>query len=108
MYISVVTVMEIESGIETLSARGSARRRVELSNWLSAVLESYGNRVLAFDREVAVVAGRIEARANLNGRNPGLTDIIIAATAAMHRLVVLTQNIRHFTPLGVSAENPFA
>jgi len=41
------------------------------------------------------------------GQAPGFADIIIAATAQRHGLAILSRNIRHFDPLGVSAINPF-
>ena len=107
LFISAMTVMEIESGIERLAKRGSIRRSSQLAAWFSGLLRSYRERVLAFDREVASVAGRIEAESIVKGRNPGLPDVIIAATATTYRLTVLTRNLRHFRPLGVTAIDPF-
>gem|GEM_PF-2305952 len=42
------------------------------------------------------------------GRPPGFADIVIAATAAHHRLTLLTRNVKHFEPLGVALHDPFA
>jgi toxin FitB len=102
-----MTVMEIESGIERLAIRGASRRSRNLSAWLARVLESYGDRILPFDRPVAMAAGRLEAESIMRGRHPGIPDLIIAATAATHHLTILTENLRHFAPLGVDALNPF-
>ena len=102
-----MTVMEIESGIERLAMRGASQRSTSLSAWLARVLESYGDRILPFDRPVAMAAGRIEAESIMLGRHPGVPDIIIAATAAIHQLTILTENLRHFAPLGVDALDPF-
>ena len=41
------------------------------------------------------------------GRHPGLADIIIAATARVHGLTVLTRNLKHFIPLGIDCLDPF-
>ena len=41
------------------------------------------------------------------GQSPGFADIIIAATASAHNLILLTRNERHFNPLGVKTINPF-
>jgi predicted nucleic acid-binding protein len=107
LHFSTMTVMEIRSGIERLVRAGSTRRQAELSAWLVGLVERFKDRVLAFDREAAMIAGRIEGEAYAAGRHPGLPDIIIAATAARHGLIVLTQNLRHFSPLGVGAIDPF-
>lgn len=75
--------------------------------WLVALVDQFKDRVLVFDREAAMIAGRIEGEAFATGTHPGLADIVIAATAARHGLIVLTQNLRHFSPLGVGALDPF-
>jgi len=107
LHFSAMTVMEIESGIARLSRVGAARRRAQLSTWLTGLIEQFGDRLIAFDREAALIAGRMEAEALTAGRHPGLADIIIAACAASRGLTVLTRNLRHFLPLGVSAIDPF-
>jgi predicted nucleic acid-binding protein len=107
LHISCMSVMEIESGIRMLVSKGSTRRSAELRAWLATILERYAERVLPFDTEVALEAGRMEAEVTLRGRNPGLADIIIGATAQAHGLVIVTRNLRHFLPLGVTAIDPF-
>jgi len=99
--------MEIESGIE-LRRAGSTGRQRQLSKWLLGLVEQFNDRILSFDREAAMIAGRMEAEALAIGRHPGLADIMIAAIPVRHGLIVLTQNIRHFQPLGVRAVNPFS
>lgn len=107
LHFSAMTVMEIESGIARLQRAGSSRRRDELSEWLDGLVRQFADRVVSFDSETAVIAGRIEAEALMRGRHPGLADIIIAASAARHGFTVLTRNLRHFLPLGVDAVDPF-
>ena len=107
LHFSTMTVMEIESGIARLSRAGATRRRAELSTWLAGLIRQFGDRVISFDREAAVIAGRMEGEALAAGRHPGLADIIIAACATRHGFVVLTRNLRHFLPLGADAIDPF-
>jgi predicted nucleic acid-binding protein len=107
IHFSAMTVMEIESGIARLARAGSTRRLAELSAWLAGLVEQFGDRIIAFDREAAEIAGRMEADALAKGRHPGLADIIIAASAVRHRFILLTRNLRHFQPLGVEAFDPF-
>jgi toxin FitB len=52
-------------------------------------------------------AGRLEAMTIAKGHNPGLADILIAATGIAHQLTVLTRNLRHFEPLDVPCLDPF-
>ena len=107
LYLSVITVAEIEQGIARclrIAARVKAGR---LTEWLETVLHLYSSRVLPVDVSTARRIGALADYALGQGHAPGLADVTIAATALSRGLVVLTQNLRHFTPLGVSAVNPF-
>ncbi len=107
LHFSTMTIMEIKSGIEKLARMGSTRKQAELSAWLAGLVEQFKDRVLSFDREAAMLAGRMEAEVLAIGRHPGLADIIIAATASRYGFIVLTRNLRHFSVLGVGAVDPF-
>jgi len=107
LYISTVTVAEIEDGI-ALARRGGARRKTaDLTAWLEALLHLYASRILAFDLVAARIAGALSDLARSRGAAPGFADIAIAATASRHRLTILTRNMRHFRPMGVPAVNSF-
>jgi predicted nucleic acid-binding protein len=99
--------MEIESGIRQYARTGSARRVEDLSKWLAALMIDFKDRLLPFDEEAAMVAGRLEASVLAKGRHPGFADIVIAAIGEVNGLTVLTKNLRHFRPLGVPSMNPF-
>jgi toxin FitB len=108
LYLSAVTVAEIEMGIAKARRERATRKANDLTAWLNTVLHLYGDRVLSFDAETARVAGALSDLARSRGRPPGLADVIIAATAKHRSLTVLTRNLRHFAPLGVPAHDPFA
>ena len=99
--------MEIESGIRQFARRGSTRRLADLSSWLASLLVDFNDRILPFEEQAAMSAGRLEALALEKGRHPGLADVIIAAIGERHRLTILTRNVRHFQPLGVPCLDPF-
>lgn len=103
-----LAVQEIRKGIRKLDRAGGHERAARLLVWLGGIVESYGERVLAIDATVALAAGILEDEAVEAGRSPGLTDILIAATAKAHGLLVLTANERHFQALGVAVRNPLA
>ena len=56
---------------------------------------------------VSRAAGKLSDTARGRGHAPGFADILIAATALHHELVILTRNVRHFETLGVPVLNPF-
>jgi hypothetical protein len=107
LFLSVVTVAEIEDGIAKLRRQRATRRSRDLAQWLEAVLHLYGDRILGLDTPTARIAGRLSDRARGQGHAPGFADIIIAATARQHALTILSRNARHFAPLGVPVLNPF-
>jgi len=107
LYLSAVTVAEIEDGIAKARRERARRKAAELTAWLETLLHLYGDRVLAFDVAAARLAGVLSDFARSKGLAPGFADIVIGATARAHGLIILTRNIRHFAPLGLSAINPF-
>lgn len=108
LFLSPISIIEIEVGIAKLRRNGATRRADGLAAWFDRLLGLYGSKVLALDDAVARVAGAITDRARASGRDPGLADVAIAATAAVHGLSVLTRNGKHFAPLSVMYLDPFA
>ena len=107
LYLSAVTIAEVEDGIAKLRREGASRRAANLAAWLGTLLHLYGERVLAFDTGVARVAGALLDKARGAGVTPGLADVIIAGTALHHDLTLLTHNTRDFAPLGTKVHDPF-
>jgi hypothetical protein len=107
LFLSAVTVAEIEDGISKSRREGATRKSADLAEWLETVLHLYGDRILTFDASTARIAGAMTNRARGQGQAPGFADIIIAATAQRHRLTILSRNLRHFEPLGVPVIDPF-
>jgi predicted nucleic acid-binding protein len=107
LYLSAVTIAEIEDGIAKARREGATRKAKQLTDWLETVLHLYADRILAFDVAAARMAGGLSDRARGAGHAPGFADVVIAATARCHGLTILTRNVRHFAPLGVAAVDPF-
>lgn len=107
LYLSAISVAEIETGIAGLRRRQARRRADRLAAWLETLLHLYGDRILPFDLHVARIAGRIADEVRGLGQAPGFADIAIAATAKHHQLTILTRNTRHFGPLGAPFLDPF-
>jgi toxin FitB len=102
LFVSTITITEIQAGISLLERKGSVHRAAALAHWLGAILEFYDSRMLPLTSPVALEAGRLVDRAIGAGANPGFEDAAIAATAAVHGLTVVTANARHFKHFGVS------
>ena len=102
LYMSVVSVAEIERGIARQGPRDPAFAGV-LAAWLDTVLSLYGERILPVDASTARRWGRLSGALGHEG-----TDLLIAATAIEHGLTVVTRNVRHFEPTGVPVLDPSA
>jgi predicted nucleic acid-binding protein len=108
LFLSVVTLAEIEAGIAKLRRDGAAKRAEALAAWLDTVLHLYRGRVLPVDTNVAQRLGGLIDHARGAGESPGWADLAIAATAATHGLTILTRNVRHFRLPGVAVSDPVA
>ena len=102
VYLSVVTVGEIERGIAAQRGR-DPEFADRLAVWLDDVLRVYSDRILPIDLAVARRWGRLS-----RDLGHGSADLLIAATALEHGLTVVTRNVRHFAPTGVPVLDPAA
>lgn len=108
IFLSVVTIAEIEAGAEQAAIKGEIRKAGRLRAWLQTVEHLYGDRILPLDRRAARLAGALTARARMRGAAPGFADAAIAATAMAHDLRLVTRNARHFVPMGVDFTDPYS
>jgi toxin FitB len=103
LYLSVVTILELEVGVLRLERRDATQGTV-LRTWFERqVLGRFDGRILPFGQQAA----RRCARLHVPDRRPD-RDAMIAATAAAHGMAVATRNIADFAPTGVELINPWA
>jgi toxin FitB len=102
VYLSVVTVGEIMQGI-ALKARTDAAAAAALRQWLTRLERTYTDRLLPVDAAVAMEWGILGA-----SRSRSMEDALIAATARVHRKIVVTRNVADFTDAGVEILNPWS
>lgn len=106
IYLSAVTIHEIEKGVGLLRIRGSVIKAEMLETWLAGLTAAYGDRILALDASVAACSGNLEAMAAAAGFNAGAADAMIAGTAKAYGLTVVTRNLKDFQVFGVAAISP--
>lgn len=101
LYLSVITIGEIERGILQQQGKNPTFAKA-LADWLDKVLMVYGDHVLPIDLATARRWGKLSAEIGNHS-----ADLLIAATALEHGLTVVTRNVRHFEPTGVSVFDPY-
>ena len=106
IFLSVVTIHEIEKGAMLLDHRGASARAATLRVWLAGLIATYGDRILGVDVPSATAGGQLEADALASGHDPGMADATIAGIAKAHDLVVVTRNKKHFLPFVVGVSSP--
>jgi hypothetical protein len=103
LWLSVATISEIDFGIARLAP---GFRRTEFEFWRNDLVDAFGARILPIDVSVASTWGVIRARAAALGRTMPLMDALMAATAEVHGLTLVTRNVRDFEIWGGSVFNP--
>ncbi|MGI0525595.1 type II toxin-antitoxin system VapC family toxin [Rhizobium giardinii] len=106
IYLSAITIHEIQKGIRILEHRGAKSKAEVLGIWLLGLTSAYAENILPLDAAVARISGELEAIAVSAGHAPGAADAMIAGTAKAHGLTVITNNLKDFTPFAVSAKSP--
>lgn len=102
LYVSVITLHELELGILRVIDR-DPRQGKALRYWMTNVLAVFGPRTLDVDTSVSIQCAQI-----LSGRTRPFADALIAATARVHGLIVVTRNTADFEDTGVSLLDPWS
>ena len=102
LFLSTISVLELETGVLKIERR-DARQGAVLRLWLdSQVLPAFSGRVLAIDTAVALRCARLHVPDKM-----AHGDALIAATALVHGLTVVTRNTADFAPAKVGLLNPW-
>lgn len=102
LFLSVITVLELEQGTLLIERRDPARGAV-LRAWLDGqVIATFADRILPIDTAVAQRCAKLHVPDPQGGR-----DAFIAATALTHGMTVVTRNVQDFQPTGVPVIDPW-
>jgi predicted nucleic acid-binding protein len=103
LYLSVITVGELHRGIELIRYRGDAAQTAVLEGWLEGILAEFSRNILPVDHEAARLWGHLRVPHPENE-----IDKLLAATAMLHGLTLVTRNVKHVQTTGVRILNPFS
>jgi predicted nucleic acid-binding protein len=102
MYLSTVTVFEVQAGISRVTIRDPSKAAV-LKEWLEyKVLPTFEGRIISVDMTIAKAAGMLIAAKTI-----AVPDVLIAATALVGQLTLVTRNTSHFATTGVELLDPW-
>lgn len=101
IYLSALVVGELRRGVE-LVRRRDVKQAAALERWLTRVTTDHAERILPVDGPVADQWGRLTAK-----RPGSVVDTLMAATALVHGLLLVTRNVKDVAWTGVSYLNPF-
>jgi toxin FitB len=97
LFLSVITLGEIEKGILKLRA-SDPRRSQKLTAWLAKVEQRFAGRTLSLDAAALHVWAQICAHTELAGQPLPVMDSLLMATAQCHGLTIVTRNVQDFSP----------
>ena len=101
IYLSVLVLGEIRKGLERTRPSDPSRARV-LENWLASINTSFVERILPIDQAIADEWGRMSVR-----RSVSTIDVLLAATAKVNGMTLVTRNTADVVDLGAKFLNPF-
>jgi predicted nucleic acid-binding protein len=103
--ISVITLAELVDG--ATSSRDEIRRR-NLNTWIETqVSETFRDRVLSLTTDILAEWLRMTRQLRVKGQTRDAADLLIAATAQVHKLTLVTRNVRHFASTGITVHDPW-
>lgn len=102
LYISVITVGELRRGVDLIFHLGDSIQGKLLENWLITILQQYQSNILGIDSDIALLWGKLRVSDVQH-----VLDKLIAATALIYDMTVVTRNVKDFEHTGVRLLNPF-
>ena len=106
LFLSVVSIHELEKGIALLENKGATAKASDLKIWLSGLISTYEDKIISLDASASAIAGQLEAKAITDGYNPGMADAIIAGIAKANDLCVVTYNKKHLSLFDIIVMSP--
>jgi toxin FitB len=105
LFISVITIGEIQHGIERLP---ESHRKTELLVWMNnELVNRFEQRIIPLNMPAMFLWGSLTAHIESMGITMALMDSLIVATALQNNFIIATRNVTNFLPCGVQVINPW-
>jgi len=104
LFLSVITIGEIRKGLSKLQ---SSEKKERLTDWLDTLLKLYRKRILSIDLRIAEKWGLLQGNAEKIGKPMSSVDSLLAATAIVNNLTLVTRNESDFEVGEVPIINPW-
>lgn len=105
LFLSVITIGEIQHGIERLP---ESHRKTELLVWMNnGLVQRFGQRILPLEIQMMFMWGSLTARMENSGQPMPVMDSLIVVTALQNNLIIVTRNVSDFLPCGMQVINPW-
>lgn len=102
LFLSVMVLAELRQGLELKRAHDPVQAQ-NLESWMARLVAQFGERIIPVDERVAMVYGQLQS-----GRTLPVVDALMAATALVYDLVMVTRNQQDFDGTPVKIDNPFS
>jgi len=102
LFLSVVTIGELRRGLELIRHRNDHFQAAQLEQWLESILVDYQEAIIGIDADTAQLWGRLRVP-----HYEHEIDKLIAATALLYDLTIVTRNVDDFAETGAKLLNPF-
>ncbi len=103
-WLSIITLHELNYGLKLLP---KGNRRSQLENSIAIFIEQYSSFIIPIASEEAEISATLRAKARQAGKPCHLADSLIAGTAKVHHLTVVTRNEKDFKYFGIEVKNPW-
>lgn len=105
LYLSIITIGEIEKGIYQLVP---SKKKLRLETWLfDELVPSFQNRLLGIDRKLMTTWAKMNAELKIKGIDRQSFDSLIEAAALHHQMILVTRNVKNFQDSAVTILNPW-
>ncbi len=106
LFLSSITIAELKKGIHKIRV-SQPERYQKLQHWLKTIESKFFLRVLPITDDVLNTWAEVYADAELQGKKLAVMDSLIASTALVHNMTVVTRNVKDFEQTGVRLLNPW-
>ena len=104
LFLSALTLGEIKKGISKLP---NSKKKEELGRWLLQLQKRFDDRILSIDSDVSLKWGQIQGELEQNGNSMPSIDALIACTALVHNLIIITRNAKDIKKSKVETIDPW-